>query len=103
MEALGHATIFGLLVAVPQILTLGSRQGKQLLTHSRLTYSTGGSSHYPSTQRRWRCQCADWDKPFSGEYILAFSYAARSRRLMRNSLGGASTLVLPNSSSRRTI
>src|SRR5437762_7293222 len=29
---------------------------------------TGGSSHYPSTHRQWRFQCADWDKPFSGEY-----------------------------------
>jgi hypothetical protein len=39
METLNHATIFGLLIASPQILALGLRQGKQFLAHGRLTYS----------------------------------------------------------------
>jgi len=71
MEALGHATVFGLLVASPEILTVGSRQSKQFLAHYRLSHTRLIALSYHT--RAWTWQGADWDKPFSVEYIYTFS------------------------------
>lgn len=68
MQALSHAMAFDLLRASPEIVSLGSRYGKEFCTHGRLTNSWLIIQSSSYTKLSW--QSASRDKPFSIEYKM---------------------------------